>query len=227
MILIYIFAMIGQDIRSRHSGHLTGVLLTGILLLAGCSSALQPPVTQGGPEERCLALFQSVEDSIRKAGVKDGGEHQPDGHPFLRFTRFDTSLGRVIDSESNFSIWAGRLTELDRKARAIELNNLPAAEREALGDDVERDLDACRKMLMERELTLPERRKALLASAEVPDDYLTGYRAAGLYPISALFVSAGVNRWHEEERNTYATPLEHLPVAGKLARWSSSNAQPL
>jgi len=196
------------------------------LILAGCSPATHLTVPENQASEQCAALFEQVDMHIDRAGTRDGGEYGIPGYHFLRLSRFDASLGRRIGAEKQFSLWIERLAESDRQARTIETGNLPDAGRR-LGSDILERLDDCRRLLVNTQFTLPEQRKRLLAAAQVPDDYLTLNRVAGLYPISALFVSSGVKRWHEEERRTYATPLEKLPVTGKLSRWSSRKGSSL
>jgi hypothetical protein len=87
--------------------------------------------------------------------------------------------------------------------------------------DILRDeLDRCRARLLATDLAQAERRAALRDAARVPDDYVTWWRVAGLYPLTAPIVSANIAVWHAENRDTFATPLTALPVAGDLVRWA-------
>jgi len=214
----------------RRNCLLTGFVLA-TLLLAGCAPALPPATTSHSEARACIALFEQVDRRIMAAGSGDGGDHRLPAYPYLRISRFYASFASRIDSgrfdEAAFDSWLDHLARLDAQARRIELNNLPAAERAALGNDIGERLNSCRQLLVATQFTQPGERRRLIQAAMVPDDYLTLNRIAGLYPLSALFVASGVKRWHEEERQTYAIALKQLPVEGRLTRWRSHKGEPL
>ncbi len=67
----------------------------------------------------------------------------------------------------------------------------------------------------------------LRAAADVPDEYQVWKRALGLYPLSALAFSQGVSRYQTNTRATFATPLDDLPVAGRLVGYEPIEEQRL
>lgn len=219
--------MTGEKDLAHSPNDTIRLLAITTLLLTGCASGMHSVPVRSEALQQCIELFHDADRAVASAGVRDGGDFRIAGYPYLRIGRFDASLSDRIDNEATFSAWVERLADRDRQARAIELNNLPASGLKRLGRDIGERLDGCRKRLVSFQFKSPGQRRKLIDSANVPDDYLTWQRVAGLYPVSALFVASGVARWHDDERRTYATPLAELPVRGHLIRFGSRNGQPL
>ncbi len=194
-------------------------LLLVVLLLAGCATVGKPPPAED-PLASCRVLYREVDAAIERAGVRDYGSSSVSGFPYLRTTRLLASFRDELSEPQQWSAWAGYMAELDAQSRASELRNLatPVAGRRdaALRDE----LDRCRERLLAADLAQPERRAALRDAARVADDYVTWWRVVGLYPLTAPIVSAAIEAWHAETRDTFATPLAALPVAGELVRWA-------
>lgn len=196
-------------------------LLLAILLLAGCATLGKPSAP---PAEDALAtcrtLYRDVDAAVERAGVRDQGPSLVSGFPYLRTTRLLASFRDELTDQQHWSVWAGHLAQLDAEARALELRNLSTPVAGHPNDTLPDELDRCRERLLAADLAQPERRAALRAAARVPDDYVTWWRAAGLYPLTAPVVSANITAWHAQTRDTFATPLTALPVAGALVRWA-------
>ncbi|OIO75156.1 MAG: hypothetical protein AUJ57_00620 [Zetaproteobacteria bacterium CG1_02_53_45] len=197
------------------------------LLLTGCSIVQHPLPEQSASPDACRSLFLSSNKAIEDAGVRDAGSHLLPGFPYLRTTRFYASFRDQVDNDKQFSTWVGQLARLDVEARTAELLNLPSTDRPDPGGKLEQRLNDCRIKLLKADTKLPASREKLRKNAQVPDDYLTWQRIIGLYPLTSLFVSAGIVRWHNEERLNYATPSDKLPIHGNLVRWSSQRNPPL
>jgi hypothetical protein len=74
----------------------------------------------------------------------------------------------------------------------------------------------------------PAQLDRLRREAVVPDDYVTGWRAAGLYPLTSLVVLARIHAAQEEMQRIFAQPLDSLPIKGRIIRWRGPQAaQPL
>jgi hypothetical protein len=78
-------------------------------------------------------LFERVDRAVEEAGVGDGMAARVAGFPYLRASRFLASYTRNDLSEAQFDQWVGRMMTLGREAHRVELANLPAANRVALG----------------------------------------------------------------------------------------------
>ena len=95
-------------------------------LLVGCAT---PVVLPGDAESECRQYFTEIDRAIRSASVQDEGSYPIPGFPYLRTDRFLASFADEVEDESRFTAWTERLAQLDRKARAYELANLPEKER--------------------------------------------------------------------------------------------------
>lgn len=204
-------------------------LLTA-LLLAGCATVGKPPAplapVAGDALATCQTLYREVDAAIERAEVRDHGSSLISGFPYLRTTRLLASFRDELTEQEQWSAWLGHMAGLDAEARVLELRNLPTPVTGHPSDTLRDELDRCREHLLAAELSSedlaqPERRTALRDAARVPDDYVTWWRIAGLYPFTALIVSANIAAWHAETRDTFATPLTTLPVMGELIRWTT------
>lgn len=182
------------------------------------SSSSAPPAPLSSTGE-CAALFHEVDTTITLSGHRDAGPVAIKGFPWLRANRFLASFAQDTLQPESFEAWVERLGRLDSIARELELRNHGAAIAGMGPDKLQFELDRCRVLLQENLLLEPELRAQLKMAVQVPDDYVTAWRIAGLYPLTAPFVSLGVNRWHGETREVFDTPLDELPVAGHLQRW--------
>ena len=197
----------------RSGRRASGLLLATLaaLVLAGCVAApVQPPADQ--PLAACIERFAQSDRDIARAGARDAGEARIPGFPYLRADRFLASFAAKADAPDRFSAWIRAMGALDARARRIEIAN-------AGGGDGGEALDACREALIAHDSADPLRRAALASSVRVPDDYLVAWRALGLYPLSSLFTSSGIRRWHAQAAQVFDTPLGQLPVRGELRRW--------
>lgn len=197
----------------------TTCLLLVVLLQAGCATVGKPPPAED-PLAGCRTLYREVDVAIERAGARDYGSSLVNGFPYLRTTRLLASFRDELDGPQHWSAWAGYMAELDAQSRALELRNLPTPVAERRDATLRDELDRCRERLLAADLAQPERRTALRDAARVADDYVTWWRVAGLYPLTAPIVSAYITAWHAETRDTFATPLTALPVAGELVRWA-------
>ncbi len=191
------------------------------LCLSACVTAPTAPTTPSG---RCLALFADIDRSVELARVRDQGPVPVEGFPFLRANRFLASFKDQLADEQQFASWVGYLAQLDTVAREFELRNLvPDADKRP---DAWRPgrLEHCRKLLVQDLLADSLQRQKLIAAVRVPDDYVTAWRVAGLYPLTAPFVSMGVDRWHHQSHKVFSEPISALPIVGQLGRWRSPGA---
>lgn len=199
-------------------------LMALLLMMAGCATTTQQ---QDDRVTACRALFEQVDSAVEQHQVRDQGPALIEDFPYLRVTRLLASFGDEVATPERFTAWSRHLATLDAQARRFELRNLdtPVA---GMDDEVLLDeLDRCREQLMLTELAQPGIQQRLRTTAHVPDDYLTWWRVAGLYPLTAPLVLSGISRWHAETHGAFATPLQELPVQGNLTRWSTPPATPL
>jgi hypothetical protein len=183
--------------------------------LAGCATVdpyASPPMSQNLQREDdigyCARLFADIDRRIDSLGVRDAEAPRIDGFPYLRVDRFSAALSpRAATAEQQRS-WRARLQRLDEEARTSELANA------ALSID---DLPRCRELLLAADSAASNQ---LRDAATVPDDYSTVLRVLGLYPLTRLPFAAGIARWHADTHAVFATPIDSLPVRGRLLRYA-------
>lgn len=199
-------------------------------LLAGCATPALQPAT--GAELACRHYYQELDRAVHAAAVRDYGSTPIPGFPYLRVDRFLASFAEEVTDAERFTAWAGQLARLDREARHYEIANLPASAQRRLagltpdGKSLVDAADTCREQLVRSELALPDNRDRLRKQAQVPDNYVTSWRIIGLYPLTALFVKAGIAKWHNETNETFALPLNQLPQAGQWRSWIAAPGTP-
>ena len=215
---------------------LARILLLAALGAAGCAQLSSKP-TSMQPDRACDALYAEADRVVQRAGVRDGGAARIAGFPYLRVDRLLASFAGEPLSDAQFDAWFARLRESDRKARRFEVANLPDEERARLqaaqADLLRRHggldaaLDACGTELAERDRAAPQRRETLLRQARVPDDYDQWKRIVGLYWLTRIPFASGVRNYQREIEAVFATPLDALPVRGRLTAYVPPPAQPL
>ena len=223
--------------------------LAGLLMLIGVLSGCaaieksEPPVG-ANDAARCAVWFETVDAATQQAGVSDAGAHRLAGYPFLRSNRFLAVLGEeVADSPAAFGPWVGRLAELDRQARAVELANLPlqfvpplvelavagagkagvagAADKPAIAARTQQCSAQAHDALMAATRASAPARRQLAGRAQVPDDYSAIKRTLGLYLLMRLPFFKGVERWQQSTAAKFAARASQTPnPAAPLMRYT-------
>jgi len=184
-----------------------GVAVLVALLAGGCASIESPFEAHlaSGDEQvsACARWFDALDRTIDAAGVRDAEDTRVPGFPYLRVNRLLASLrDRAAASEAGMRSFAGRLAELDLDARRFEIDSLPQWDGPRAAA-LKRTAD-CGRVLRERDLGDARARAALLARAEVPDDYSSAQRVLGLYWLTRIPFAHGVRRWEAEMRAVFA-----------------------
>ncbi|MGI9423567.1 MAG: hypothetical protein ACR2PA_10265 [Hyphomicrobiaceae bacterium] len=210
--------------------------LAAITLLAGCGTVPQAYRLSGdftAPQsqvDHCSALLAAVRQATWAAGVGDGEAARIAGFPYLRVNRFFAHVGRRFDGKAAspaFNAWVKNLRQLDAEATRIEIRNLPAPAfrslRKATGvrspirQSVVDAVEECAKE-KQTELRSVERRRALLRSASVPEDYSDAARTLGVFPLSSIPISVGWENWKQTHLLTFARTAAAVPTtANKVA----------
>jgi hypothetical protein len=212
------------------------LLIALTIASAGCTTTARTLPTAPGDElSLCEQIFEALDNAIEAAGVQDGSATPVKGFPYLRVNRFLASFRQEPMSREATAWWVERMRRLDQEARAIELANLPDAYAQRLPADLRSSrhrvdrLSECSSKLARRDLASAARQKRLRAAANVPDDYQTWQRILGLYPLTALAFYRGILRYQSDTWQTFATPLEDLPVTGRLIGYEpkAASTQPI
>lgn len=176
------------------------------LALSGCAeAAARPDTTAAAQAAVCRKALLQIDAGVQAAGTGDAEVYRVPGFPYLRSSRFLASFsGRDLGPEA-FDAWIDRLQALDREGRSVELANLGAEARMGLDREIEattwpgwgiEDVVAlCPAVLRAQDFATEEGPERLRAAVIVPDDYSTIERALGLYPLTAIPVALGYERW--------------------------------
>ncbi|MFN2288729.1 MAG: hypothetical protein ABR578_10405 [Chromatocurvus sp.] len=174
---------------------------------------------------------------VRESGATRSFPHRINGFPYLRSTRLLASFRNDVDSDTRMSAWLDHLGAADRQARRSELAQLPATANRQLtrlatdralpsgptsDAESETTVDRCRALLIERDLASEARLQQLRDVVVPANEYSLVQRIAGLYPLASLGVSAGVARWHDEVRQTYAESGKAASPIGELRRYAAA-----
>ncbi|MBS0336286.1 MAG: hypothetical protein JSS40_05645, partial [Proteobacteria bacterium] len=176
----------------------------------------------------CAQWYGALDAAVTAAGVRDAQGTGVEGFPYLRVDRFSAALaGEARSGRPALRSLFDRLLLLDLQARSHEIANLPAEGLKALwsgrGDpDVSaavRETRECGRQLRDFDLERPGAGEALLSRLSVPDDYVTGYRIAGLYALSKIPFSAGVRKQLAQTQAAFARDLG-ATAQGTVVRYS-------
>lgn len=204
-----------------------------ILLCSGC--AFTPPETASArlvvgdtDVAACRNWYGRLDDAVERAGVRDAAAPAVPGHRFLRVDRYHASLRDHLPASPDAPAAAparaalmARLLALDLQARQHEITNLPRTSRAALAgaphgpaepDDLLRHTRACGRTLVQAALAQPAQAHAVLQALSVPPDYVTAYRALGLYPLTRIPFFHGVRQFEDTIRDAFQQ--DPVPDAG-------------
>jgi hypothetical protein len=92
---------------------------------------------------------------------------------------------------------------------------------------LQQSLQRCRNLMRHVDLHAVQRSQLLRERARVPDDYDTWKRAFGLYWLTRLPFSAGVEGYQREVQAMFDTPLERVTVDGRLVTYAPPAAAAL
>ncbi len=215
-----------------------GALIAG--LLAGC--ALPGADDWSGPHRAdpqaaaCLAVFAAIEEAVAGAETGDAEAVPVAGFPYLRADRFLASFANQSLDGSRLRAWSRRLQDLAATAREVEIANLPRAARARLAARVQglitadqstfESADHCADHLSERDLTAPAARRALERGVRVPDSYRDWWRVIGLYPLTALPVAIGFDRWKRDNLAVFDRPDRALESVGAWIAYTPPESGP-
>jgi hypothetical protein len=190
-----------------------------VLALSGCAgAAARPDTTAAAQAAVCRKALLQIDVGVRAASTGDAEAYRVPGFPYLRSSRFLASFSRRDLDPEAFEAWIDRLQALDRQGRSVELANLDTEARTWLDEEIEATtwpgwgiedvLDLCPAVLRAQDFANEEGRDKLHAAVIVPDDYSTIGRALGLYPLTAIPVALGYERWQAENLPAFAVGFE-------------------
>ena len=200
--------------RSRCSIlHFVLVFCLSAVLLAGCAMIPVPTrsdrIGETGPLGNCADFFASLDKRTEEAAVLDPGVFRVRNYPYLRVNRFIASFREKVDDPAAFGAWVDRMQVLDQDARHYEIANLTDST-VAMLDSVNgraglyNRVAACGDLLKQADFKGTESQQKLRNRLAVFDEYIVLRRVLGIYPLTRLFVSHGVSKWHAEAHKCFS-----------------------
>ena len=200
--------------------------------LPGCTTSISNIFVESShrPSE-AVSFFEVLDKSVERADVRNAASVQIQGFPYLRSNRFLAKIGWQLESDAQKEQWIIRQQQLDLDARAKEIQTLPEDDLKALAHDL--NIEAERTQLLNRvriysqqlrrhDQYLPNYHRAVREAIHIPDEYVTGYRIVGLYPLTSMPVAAVTRRVFGEIAEWHATPVDQLPILGRLRSYGPS-----
>jgi len=209
----------------------SAVFIFSLLWINGCSSQVSKDFfRQIPPHAEGRQFLEMVDKTIDQHHVRNFRFAPVEGFPYLRTDRFLEEAKKYLRSESETQKWVQNLQQMDLDARYLEVQNLPQQSVINILEQAGTSDDASREKLMELIKTVSDGLlkveqgitgyyQTVKESVQFPDDYSTTLRVFGLYPVVALPVIYFSNGFFDQIRQWYQTPLEDLPVVGKLTAY--------
>ena len=207
--------------------------LATVTLIVGLSACASTGGWRQGAQdvEACLADYADIDRAVKKAGVRDVEYARIKGFPYFRIDRFLASYDFKSFEPAERTAWVDRLAARDLDGRRVELGNLPPDARSALesriGADPLQRVETCSTTLRAYDHDQKAAHRALPSNADVDDSYSSGWRLAGLYPLTALAVNFGFSQWKANYLDVFDTPPEALPVTGRVVTYTPESAATL
>jgi hypothetical protein len=196
-------------------------LIASLLLQAACAGSPADWQNADPGIVACRNAYRIVDQAVERTGVRDAEAHRPDAFRYLRSNRFLASFADRPLSDEAFAAWVERMIALDQEGRTVELMNLPLEARPALQARLDAAgapgdwLEVCPARLRAAELGTAAGRDALREAALVPDDYAAFARTLGLYPLTAVPVALGFERWKDRNLPAFAVPFGEEALRGE------------
>ncbi len=208
-------------------------LIFHLLAIAGCASVITPVYppdasANGRSLQSCTEHFNRLDAAIDAAGVRDGAEARMENFPYLRITRFLASFADLnLGEDIQFQTWVSALRELDVAAREAEISNFPLAPGAAMLAMSKREIRArtseCAAQMMAADINDSAKRAAMIAAAQVPNDYAIFKRALGLYPLAKYPFFHGVQAWQRDAAMAFHQSASAPAVAKRIVRYVPAN----
>lgn len=204
-------------------------------LLSGCTTRISKLFVESSQRPvEAVSFFEALDKTVERAGVRNASSVQIRGFPYLRSNRFLSKLSIQLESENQKDQWILWQQLLDLDARVKEIRTLPEDDLKALANRL--NIEPERSVLLSRvrfyseqlqlhDQYLPNYHRAVQTAIHIPDEYVTGYRVMGLYPLASLPVAAVTRRVFGEIAAWHATPADQLVTLGRLRSYGPPAVQ--
>jgi hypothetical protein len=171
--------------------YLAGLLIA--LLLNGCATRGELSSKLPQNIQSCLQVFADLDLQTNAAARGDAAYARIANYPYLRVDRYTASFKN--NSSQSLPALLEKMRLLDMESRRFELTDIRDLQR----------AESCGRQLLAHDLRDIERMQRLVGSINVPDDYVTAYRAFGAYALTKLPFAAGVKRLETERSKQFSS----------------------
>lgn len=214
------------------------LIFSTTLFLCACAGLVEQDLvsesstTNSDAINLCRQFYFDLDDAVRNAEVEDAQTTRIKGFPYLHTNRFLSSLRTELHDSEKFQFWLKQLSLLAQQTLAIEHRNLPIEKRQTLNiqtlkghtPDITSTLNSCGELLSQHDFMSADNRQRLINTAVVADDYHTWKRIVGLYALTAIPFSWGIDRWHQESTAALTQPLQTRTAQGPLIQYLLTDA---
>ena len=219
----------------RDHALLRGCLAACVVAAAAGCSTLEAPLksnldSPSAAQRSCAQWFAQLDATVDRAAMRDAGEYRIPGFPYLRADRFTASFRDGAQNDPKmFAAWIARMQRLDAEARGYELDNLPAQSFPLEGIDdraaVRVKTETCAAELARADFAGGQWHDLVVERVQVPDNYSNWKRVLGLYALTSIAFSKGVEDWHKETMENFKNAgMQTPPVAGVVRYAAAATA---
>ncbi|MBF0308443.1 MAG: hypothetical protein HQL56_02780 [Magnetococcales bacterium] len=192
-------------------------LSLGVSLLGGCASqprSLSPLALPDATDiPSCRAFYAELADEVGHQGVNDAQTVPLPGYPHYRVDRFLAATATLPARDA----WLDLAQASGLTGSGVELANLQAPPQ--WKEQARNSLQRC-SALLRRADENASGLESVRRTVAVPPEYQSWKQLLGLYWLTVQPMKWGVTRLHREIGQTFATPLDTLPVEGNLISYA-------
>lgn len=185
-------------------------------------------------KQSCNQWLYRLDQLVKDNDVTDISASRVAKYPFLRVNRFLASFSSDVDVDPTlFPQWVREMQKLDLDGRGVELKNLSESALESIGIDRDEILvrtETCSSHLLTDVLSMSPSdlsARELRENAKVKDDYDSIKRFVGFYSLLKYPFSKGIEGWHEEAREEFASRREGEQVSDQLISYAGQRERVL
>ncbi len=188
-------------------------------------------VTAGAEENRerdladCSRFFETLEQTIRDAGVSDASAFPLPNAPYLRSTRFLEEMRLFVTNREEHEEWLNLLYQRGLETVGKEIENLPSG---ILSDGpslLPAQVRKCGNRLIAAAKEDRRFTNLLSPAARIPSEYRRARKILGLYPLMTLPIGTAIAFYQHKMKKRYRIPLARLPARGKLVTYAPGSAE--
>lgn len=213
-----------------------GILFMFLAVFGGLSGCMtktpEMSINRGNEAARnAAAFFHVLDKAVCREGKTNALGSRVKGFPYLRTNRFFTGLKFHLDTPAQQRDWVAHMQAYDLGARISEIRTLSGGAvktvlrgsglKETDGrDGLVKAMKTFSAALLEADQTDPDFYDVLIKTVASPDEYSSGLRVMGLYPLAYGPVLYFTKKSYERMAEQHKKDPSELEVRGRLVRFA-------